>query len=82
MASEEYLIRNTTQEQRKKIVQESLGVTDGLCDGYMQGIIDRYDDYIYGRKELEEINASFMQAYGYNIDDGTEKNRGSCGLVE
>ncbi|MCC6095405.1 MAG: purine biosynthesis protein PurH [Eubacterium sp.] len=69
MASEKYLIRNTTEEERRKIVQESLGITDGLCDGCMQGIIDRYDAYIYGKMELDEVNASFHKAYGYERDD-------------
>ena len=69
MASEKYLIKNTTREERQRIVRESLGITDGLCDGCMQGIIDRYDDYICGKKELEEINRSFSRNYGYNMSD-------------
>ncbi|MEE8886341.1 MAG: purine biosynthesis protein PurH [Eubacteriales bacterium] len=81
MASEKYLIRNTTQAEREQIVRESLGVTDGLCDGCMQGIIDAYDDYIYGKKELEEINASFSRSYGFNMDLGPNEEKDGCGWV-
>ena len=55
--SEEYLIRNTTREERERIVNEALGVTDGLCDGCAPGILKMYDDYIEGRMELAEVNA-------------------------
>jgi len=50
--TENILICNTTQAQREKIVQDSLGITDGLCDGCSEGLIDMYDDYIYGKKRI------------------------------
>lgn len=40
---EEYLIKNTTREQRERIVMESLGNIDALCDGCASGIIEMYE---------------------------------------
>ena len=52
-------IADTTREQREQIVAESIGNISGLCDGCSPGIIEMYQDYIEGRKELREINAAF-----------------------
>ena len=74
---ENILICNTTQAQREKIVQDSLGITDGLCDGCSEGLIDMYDDYIYGKKELREINNAFQAAY-VTGDQDKAGTQGSC----
>ncbi len=68
MKQEELLIRNTTRQQRQKIVEDSLGVIDGQCDGCMARIIDMYDDYIDGKKELAEVNASFSARYVRDVE--------------
>ncbi len=73
---EEYLIKNTTREQREKIVADSIGNIDGQCDGCMARLVDMYDDYIEGRKELSEINASFRR--GYVHGDFREEEGRSC----
>lgn len=57
------LIKDTTQEERAEIVRGSLGIVTGSCDGCAAGLIDMYDDYIYGEKEISEINASFRAHY-------------------
>ena len=51
-----YLISETTKEEREKIVAESLGNIDAACDGCMSGLVEMYQDYIDGKKELREIN--------------------------
>lgn len=51
MIKEDILIKNTTREQREQIVNDALGIVDGLCDGCSQGIISMYDAYIDGLKE-------------------------------
>lgn len=33
MIREDILIKNTTREQREQIVNDALGIVDGLCDG-------------------------------------------------
>ena len=54
-----YLIKDTTEEQRRKIVEESLGNLDGACDGCAARVAEMYDAYIRGEKELREINMAF-----------------------
>ena len=57
------LIKDTTREEREQIVAESIGNISGLCDGCSPGIIEMYQAYIDGRKELREINAEFQAGY-------------------
>ena len=52
-------IADTTREEREQIVAESIGNISGLCDGCSPGMIEMYQDYIDGKKELREINAAF-----------------------
>ena len=56
-------IAETTREERERIVAESIGNISGLCDGCSSGIIEMYQDYIDGKKELREINAEFRARY-------------------
>ena len=51
-----YLIKDTTREERERIVAESLGNIDASCDGCSSGIVEMYQDYIDGKKELREIS--------------------------
>ncbi len=66
------LIADTTREERERIVAESIGNIDGGCDGCSAGLIQMYDDYIEGRRELREINMSFRARYVSGAD-GPEK---------
>ena len=63
------LIKDTTREERERIVAESIGNIDGMCDGCMAGLADMYQDYIDGKREIKEINAEYMEQYrqGRNI---------------
>ena len=61
--SEQYLIRNTTREQREKIVLRALGCEDTGCEEcsgcgiYGAGSPqDMYLEYIEGKKEISEVN--------------------------
>ena len=58
-----FLIKDTTKEQREKIVADSIGNIYGACDGCMAGVTEMYQDYIDGRKELREINRQFNERY-------------------
>lgn len=69
------LIQDTTQEERQKIVEEALGFL-GSCDDCQEGLTDMYDDYIYGLRELEEINMSFRRNY---VRDMKGPERTGCG---
>ena len=57
------LIADTTREEREQIVAESIGNIDGLCDGCSPGLVEMYQAYIDGRKELREINMEFNTRY-------------------
>ncbi len=54
-----YLIKDTTKEERQRIVEESLGNISANCDGCMAGLADMYQDYIDGKKEIRDINMEF-----------------------
>ena len=56
-------IADTSREDRERIVAESIGNISGLCDGCSPGIIEMYQDYIDGKKELRDINAEFRAGY-------------------
>ena len=58
-----YLIMDTTREERERIVAESLGNIYGACDGCAVGVADMYQEYIDGKKELQEINREFSARY-------------------
>ena len=58
-----YLIKDTSREERQKIVEESLGNIEASCDGCMSGLAEMYQDYIDGKKEISEINMAFMAGY-------------------
>ena len=58
-----YLIKDTTKEEREAIVAESLGNISATCDGCSAGIVEMYQAYIDGEKELREINTEFNDRY-------------------
>ncbi len=72
------LIKDTTREERERIVAESLGNLHGACDGCAMGIADMYQDYIDGRRELREINMAFHENY---VSGTNRPERGSCGYA-
>ena len=72
------LIRDTTREERERIVQQSIGNIDSACDGCSPGLAEMYQDYIDGKKELREINMEFNARY---VSGAEGPNRGSCPLV-
>ena len=72
-----YLIKDTTREEREQLVLESLGNISASCDGCRAGIVEMYQDYIDGKKELKDINMEFRAGY----DSGDEKpSRTGCGI--
>ena len=57
------LISETTKEERRQIVEEAIGNISGACDGCMAGLAEMYEDYIDGKREISEINMSYMEEY-------------------
>ena len=70
------LIKDTTREERERIVAESIGDVSGSCDGCMAGLAEMYQDYIDGKKEIREINMEFRARYESGVD-GPERE--GCG---
>ena len=73
-----YLISETTKEQREKIVAESLGNIEASCNGCMAGLVEMYQDYIDGKKELRDINMEFTAGY---ISGDEVPGRSSCPIA-
>lgn len=71
-----YLIKETTCEERKQIVEEALGNLSASCDGCMAGLADMYQDYIDGKKEIRDINMEFNARY--ERGDMDREGRRSC----
>ena len=71
-----YLIKDTTVEERKKIVEESLGNNSADCDGCMSGLAEMYQDYIEGKREIRDINMEFNARYVRG--DMDKEERRSC----
>lgn len=69
------LIKDTTREEREQIVAESLGNLSAYCDGCSPGIVEMYQDYIDGLKELREVNMEFNARY---VSGSEGPQRGSC----
>ena len=58
------LIKDTTVSERAQIVREALGA-DTDCEGI--DLADMYDDYIYGIRELADINREFSEMHAGEI---------------
>lgn len=69
-----YLIKDTTREERERIVEESIGNISGSCDGCMAGLAEMYQDYIEGKKEIRQINMEFNARYAKgNMEKDTSR---------
>ena len=69
------LIKDTTKEQREKIVEDCIGNISGACDGCMPGLAEMYQEYIDGKREIREINMEFVARYE---SAGGEREESSC----
>ncbi len=74
-----HLIKDTTREERQKIVEESLGNISANCDGCMSGLAEMYQEYIEGKKEIREINMEFNARY--TRGDMERESHRSCGYI-
>ena len=73
-----YLIEDTTEEERRRIVEESLGNLDGACDGCAARVAEMYDAYIRGEMELREVNMAFSARYVKGDMDRDQGSTRSC----
>lgn len=72
------LIKDTTVDERMAIVKESLNFSDGECEGV--DMDDMYDDYIFGRRELADINREFSQVHAGEVMPSRTAEPSGCGM--
>ena len=65
---EEYLIVNTTKEERIALIRKWIPDEDGVSDSDDMDLWDIYADYINGKREIAEINASMTGSF-YTEED-------------
>ena len=73
------LIKDTTREEREKIVAESIGNISGSCDGCAAGLAEMYRDYIDGKREIRDINMEFRAGY---VSGAQSPTKSSCGYMK
>ena len=73
------LIKDTTREEREKIVAESIGNISGSCDGCAAGLAEMYRDYIDGKREIRDINMEFRAGY---VSGAESPTKSSCGYMK
>ena len=71
------LIKDTTREEREQIVADSIGSIEAACDGCEPGVIEMYQSYIDGVKELREVNREYVAHY---ISGREGPTRSECGM--
>ena len=57
------LIKDTTKEQRKKIVEDGLALTTLDAPRPSDDVLKLYDEYIEGRIELAEVEKNVLERY-------------------
>ena len=70
------LIKDTTLEERKEIVQNALNFGASDCDG--GELADIYDDYILGLRELADINREFSEKHAGEVVAGEWTKPSGC----
>ena len=58
-----YLISETTREERELIVKKALAISLSGADKPTEEVLNLANDYIEGRKELEEIKEIVINKY-------------------
>ena len=76
MERKSLLIKDTTVDERMQIVKESLCFGDGECEGV--DMDDMYDDYIFGRRELADINREFSQQHAGAVKAEDREKPSGC----
>lgn len=70
-----YLIKDTTFEERLEIVRTFEEAES--CENTGMDLAEFYSDYISGRREIAEINASFHTGYVVEVPESEDQG---CGM--
>lgn len=58
-----YLIKDTTKEERKKLVEKALSISLSGSDMPEKDVLNLVNDYIDGKRELDEIQRMIISKY-------------------
>ncbi|MBO6145881.1 MAG: antitoxin VbhA family protein [Bacilli bacterium] len=58
-----YLIKDTTEEERRLIVNKALGISLSGAEAPSKEVLKLAKEYIEGKKELDEIQKIVLQKY-------------------
>lgn len=59
----EYLIKDTTKEERKKIAKNALAISVGSNEMPSKEVIELVKEYVDGKMELEEVQKKIIERY-------------------
>ena len=59
----EYLIKNTTKEERKKIAKNALAISVGSNEMPSKETIEIVKEYVDGNMEIEEVQKKVIERY-------------------
>ena len=59
----EFLIKNTTREERQALVEKALMISLSDADSPSKEVMELAKEYIDGKKELEEIQKEVIEKY-------------------
>ena len=59
----EYLIKDTTKEERKKIAKNALAISVGSNEMPSKEVIELVKEYIDGKMELAEVQKKIIERY-------------------
>ncbi len=64
-----YLIAETTEDERRLIVEKALAISLTGAESPSEDVLDLVNDYIEGRKELNEIQELVINKYRHKEDN-------------
>lgn len=64
-----YLISETTEEERRLIVEKALAISLTGAEAPSEDVLNLVNDYIEGRKELNEIQELVINKYKHKEDN-------------
>ena len=59
----EYLVKNTTREERKKIAKKALAISSGSNEIPTEETINIVKEYVDGKIELEAVQRKVIERY-------------------
>ena len=59
----EYLIKDTTKEERKRIAKNALAISVGSNEMPSKEVIELVKEYVDGKMELEEVQKNIIERY-------------------